>query len=81
MAAIVYQKDKRSGLAYAYESVSTWDKEKKQSRAKRTLIGRLDPKTGDIVSTDQRRMNALERANHAASAPLARRFSATLTGK
>ena len=61
MAAIVYQKDKRSGLTYAYESVSTWDKEKKQSRAKRTLIGRLDPKTGDIVPTDQRRKKALER--------------------
>jgi len=26
MAAIVYQKDKRSGLTYAYESVSYWDK-------------------------------------------------------
>ena len=63
MAAIVYQKDKRSGLTYAYESVSTWDKEKKQSRAKRTLIGRLDPKTGDIVPTDQRRKNALERVS------------------
>ena len=61
MAAIVYQKDHRSGITYAYESVSTWDKEKKQSRAKRTLIGRLDPKTGDIVPTDQRRKKALER--------------------
>ncbi len=63
MAAIVYQKDKRSGLTYAYESVSTWDKEKKQSRAKRTLIGRLDPKTGDIVPTDQRRKKALEKGS------------------
>jgi len=40
--AILYQKDKRSGITYAYESISHWDKEKKQSRAKRTLIGRLD---------------------------------------
>lgn len=61
MAAIVFQTDKRSGLTYAYESVSTWDKEKKQSRAKRTLIGRLDPKTGTIVPTDQRMKKALER--------------------
>ena len=54
MAAIVYQKDKRSGLTYAYESISYWDKEKKQSRAKRKLIGRLDEATGDIVPTDGR---------------------------
>jgi len=36
MAAMIYQKDKRSGITYAYESVSPWDKEKKQARAKRT---------------------------------------------
>ena len=54
MASIVYQKDKRSGITYAYESVSYWDKEKQQSRAKRTLIGRVDEKTGEIVATDGR---------------------------
>ena len=52
--AIVYQKDKRSGITYAYESISHWDKEKKQSRAKRTLIGRLDEVTGEIIATDGR---------------------------
>lgn len=51
MAAIVYQTDKRSGITYAYESVSHWDKEKQQSRAKRTLIGRVDAKTGEIIPT------------------------------
>jgi len=54
MAAIVYQLDKRSGITYAYESVSFWDKEKKQSRAKRTLIGRVDKDTNEIVPTDGR---------------------------
>jgi len=54
MAAIVYQTDKRSGIIYAYESVSHWDKDKQQSRAKRTLIGRVDSKTGEIVPTDGR---------------------------
>jgi len=54
MAAIVFQKDKRSGLTYAYESVSHWDKEKKQSRSKRRLIGRVDAATGEIVPTDGR---------------------------
>lgn len=54
MATIVYQKDKRSGITYAYESISYWDKEKKQSRAKRKLIGRVNEKTGKIVPTDGR---------------------------
>ena len=52
--AIVYQHDKRIGVTYAYESISYWDKEKQQSRAKRTLIGRVDPETGEIVPTDGR---------------------------
>lgn len=54
MSAIIYQKDKRSGLTYAYESTSWWDKEKKQSRSKRTLIGRVNPETGAIEETDGR---------------------------
>jgi transposase len=54
MATIVYQADKRSGITYAYQSVSYWDKEKKQSRARRTLIGRVDTETGEIVPTDGR---------------------------
>lgn len=49
--AIVHQHDKRSGITYAYESISHWDKEKKQSRAKRTLIGRVVDVTGEIVPT------------------------------
>ena len=52
--AIIYQHDKRSGITYAYESKSYWDKEKKTSRAKRTLIGRVDPDSGEIVPTDGR---------------------------
>lgn len=52
--SIVYQTDKRSGITYAYESKAYWDKEKHQSRAKRTLIGRVDPVTGEIHKTDGR---------------------------
>ena len=52
--AIVKQLDKRSGITYIYESVSYWDREKKQPRSKRTLIGRLNPTTGEIVPTDGR---------------------------
>jgi transposase len=52
--AVVYQHDKRSGLTYAYESIGHWDKDKKQSRSKRTLIGRVNVETGEIVPTDGR---------------------------
>ena len=52
--SIVYQKDKRSGITYAYESESYRDEEKKKWRSKRTLIGRVDKETGEIVATDGR---------------------------
>ncbi|MDR1061570.1 MAG: hypothetical protein LBL83_10280 [Clostridiales bacterium] len=52
--AIIYQHDKRSNITYAYESHSYWDKEKKMTRAKRTLIGRVDKETGEIAPTDGR---------------------------
>lgn len=51
MVGIIYQKNKQTGITYAYHNESYWDKEKKQSRAKRTLIGKVDPETGDIVPT------------------------------
>ena len=54
MMGIVYQTDKRSGITYAYENQSFWDKELKRSRSKRTLIGRVDKETGEIVPTDGR---------------------------
>ena len=52
--ATIHQYDKRSGITYAYESISYWDKDKQQSRSKRTLIGRVDTETGRIVATDGR---------------------------
>jgi hypothetical protein len=52
--AIIFQHDKRSNITYAYENQSYWDKEKRMSRAKRTLIGRVDPETGEIIPTDGR---------------------------
>ena len=52
--SIIYQTDKRSGITYAYESKSYWDKETKMPRCRRTLIGRVDPETGEIRSTDGR---------------------------
>ena len=48
---IVYQKNKQTGITYVYRNEAYWDKEKQQSRARRVLIGKLDPKTGEIVPT------------------------------
>lgn len=55
MAATVYQTNKKTGVTYAYESISYWDKEKQQSRAKRKCIGKVDPETGRIVPTRGRK--------------------------
>ena len=49
MASIVYQTDKKTGIKYAYESTSYWDKEKKQPRSKRRYLGKVDPETGEII--------------------------------
>jgi len=51
MAAIVYQTNKKTGITYAYESISYWDKDKQQSRARSKCIGRIDPETKQIVPT------------------------------
>lgn len=48
---IIYQTDKRTGITYAYENEAYWDSEKQQSRAKRKLIGKLNPETGEIIPT------------------------------
>ena len=50
--AIVKQLDKRSGITYVYESTSYWDKEKKQPRSKRTLVGKIDEETGEKVQEE-----------------------------
>ena len=56
--AIIKQFDKRSGITYVYDSKSYYDKEKKCSRAKRVLIGKLNPETGEIIPTDGRNKGA-----------------------
>ena len=55
MATIIKQHDKRIGVTYAYESTSYWNKEKKQSRSRRHLIGIVDPVTGDINPTTKKK--------------------------
>ena len=48
---LVYQTNKQTGITYAYENEAYWDKGKQQSRARRKLIGKVDPKTGEIIPT------------------------------
>ena len=43
---------------YYDEPRSYYDKEKKCSRAKRTLIGKIDPDTGEMIPTDGRNKGA-----------------------
>lgn len=52
--AIIKQYHKDTDTTYVYESVSYWDEEKKQSRSKRRVIGKLDPVTGEIIPTGKR---------------------------
>ena len=43
MPCRINQINKKTNVTYVYESVSVWDKEKKQCRNKKTCIGKLDP--------------------------------------
>ena len=52
--AIVKIHNKARGVTYVYESHSYWDKDLKQPRSNRKLIGKVDPKTGETVPTGKR---------------------------
>ena len=52
---IVYQKDCRSGITYAYDNHRVWSEEKGKYVNKRKLIGRVaNMETKEIVPTDGR---------------------------
>lgn len=53
--AIIKQTNKKTGITYVYDSHSYWDKEKKQHRSDRKLIGKIDPETGEIVPTRKKK--------------------------
>ena len=60
---IIKQSDKRSGITYVYDSRSYRDPEAKKVRSKRTLIGKLDPETGEIVPTKKCSPNYVSEPN------------------
>src|SRR3990167_9405325 len=43
MSCRINQLNKKTNVTYVYESVSYWDKEKKQARNKKICVGKLDP--------------------------------------
>ena len=52
--AIIDVHNKKRGITYVYDSFSYWDKELKQPRSRRRLLGRRDPDTGELVPTRKR---------------------------
>ena len=72
MATIVYQTNKKTGVVYAYESVSYWDKVKKQSRAKRKCIGKVDPDTQKIIPTRKKKQLEAPRKKKRGPIPITR---------
>ena len=58
---IVRSTDKKTGIVYLYSSEYRYDPVKKRSNPKRTLVGKLDPKTGEMIPTDGRRRKHMEK--------------------
>lgn len=48
---LIYREFPNRGVTYVYSNDAHYDPEKKQSRSKRKLIGKLDPETGEIIPT------------------------------
>ena len=67
--ALIRQYHKDTDTTYVYESISYWDEEKKQSRSKRRVIGKVDPETGEIVPTGKRGRRPKETPAAAAEVP------------
>jgi transposase len=68
---IIYQKNKQPGITYAYENEAYWDKDKQQSRARRKLIGKVNPETGEIIPTrDYKKKSDQAMATPAKQGPL-----------
>lgn len=69
---IIYQTNKQTGITYAYQNESYWDKEKQQSRAKRKLLGKVDPIFGEIIPTrEYKKQTQLVEANPVKPGPVA----------
>ena len=74
MAYRIHHLNKKTGVTYVYESVSHWDKEKKQARSTQVCIGKLDKETGAFISSKRSTQSAIQENE------LARTATATIVG-
>ena len=51
MSYQIHRTNKKTGVTYVYEVKAYWNKELKQSRNKQICIGKLDSKTGKLISS------------------------------
>lgn len=59
MSSIVHITNKSTGITYAYESFSYWDKEAKAPRTRRVYLGRVD-ENGNIIPKKDKTTNTKE---------------------
>jgi len=59
MAYRLHHLNKKTGVTYVYESVSRWDKEKRQARSTQVCIGKLDKETGAFIPSKRRTQSVL----------------------
>lgn len=59
MSSIVHITNKSTGITYAYESFSYWDKEAKAPRTRRVYLGRVD-ENGNIIPKKNKHSNSQE---------------------
>jgi hypothetical protein len=62
---------------YVYQIESYWDKEKKQSRQKRTYLGKKDPNTGELIEEKETRYSSLDYGHTAFLHALAKELGIT----
>lgn len=67
--SLVYLKNKKNGFTYVYECQSFWNKEKKRPDSKRRCIGKLNPESGEIISS--KRMIAIQSTDKPLEATIA----------
>lgn len=75
MASIIKKLNKQTGVTYVYESESYWDKEKKQPRSRRKLIGKIDDATGEIIPTGGRGVRKKENLTDVSAVPADRELA------
>ena len=67
--AIIDVYNKQRNVTYVYDSESYWDKDLRQPRSHRKLIGKRDPVTNEIIPTGKRGRKKSAYSDEKAAAP------------